>query len=108
MEKVIINKPREKELQLTMSWSTNILIRMFYRMQELTKDKSKKIKDFIGIIKGNANISINNENPLIKLEESGYFTFIDMNKDESTLVKNKDIKQKQKQTEKGIDKSKEE
>jgi hypothetical protein len=89
MEKVIINKPKEKELQNTMSWSTNILIRMFYILQELTKDKSKTIKSFIELIKSNTNISLNKESSAIKLEESGYLTFIDMNKDESAPVKTK-------------------
>lgn len=95
MEKVIINKPKEKELQGTLSWSTNILIRMFYRVQELTKDKSRNVKSFIDEIKGNANLSMNKEYSVIKVEDTGYLTFIDLNKDEQVPVNNKDTRLKQ-------------
>jgi hypothetical protein len=72
----LFSKSRDKSLKDTKSFSTNFLIKLFYKLKELKLTQLDNLKLFADSIK-----------PLIKLEsakieDSGYLTFINTEKDE--------------------------
>ena len=81
----IINKPRDKQLKDTQSFSTNTFIKIYYLLKELNNDSFaegyKNVKEFVNYLRENKDLLVNNPNSQIKLEDSGYLTFINMEKD---------------------------
>ena len=78
----IITKPKDKKLKETKSWSTNLLIRIFYKIKEALKQERKEwnIKEFIEGLKKEEQLFLNQN---LKLEDSGYLTFLSSEKDSS-------------------------
>lgn len=83
IEQSIINKPREKELKDTKSWSANTLIKLFFKVKEVKKESMqlKNPKEFVEVLKKCDKLVFNQKDAKVKLEDSGYLTFIDMDKD---------------------------
>ena len=79
MESHIVNKPRDKQLKGTKSWSTNCLIRLYYSHSKLKE--SKKMPDFIKEIKQSQEMQATTNDVSMRIENSGYLTFVDMDKD---------------------------
>ena len=83
VEGSIINQPKQKDLKGTKSWSCNTLIKLFFKVKETMKVKKlpfENIKLLVEAIKSSDQISVNKKDSQIHIEDSGYLTFVDMEK----------------------------
>ena len=88
VETSMISKPRDKELKDTASWSSNIMIKLFFKVKELSAEKefyaTKNIKYLVEILKQNQSEIVaavlssdpHYHNYILKVEDSGYLTLV--------------------------------
>eukprot|EP00347_Sterkiella_histriomuscorum_P012879 403366869 len=83
----IISKPRDKKLKDTQSFSTNFLIKIFYKLKEEKNEfivqQSQNIKEFVKLLKKKQEQwDLKEQNSDFKqvIEDSGYLTFISKEK----------------------------
>jgi hypothetical protein len=86
--KSLISKSRDKQLSLTKSWSSNLLIKLTFGLKDVLPDSMKTIKDVVSLIKGKNYELMNltkvlNDVEEIRIEDSGYITFVNMEKEEA-------------------------
>ncbi|CDW88491.1 arginyl-trna--protein transferase 1 [Stylonychia lemnae] len=111
----IINKSKDKQLKDTLSWSTNTLIKLFFQIKADKKDKMphnlKSIKDFVNELRLINQLVFNQENSSVKIEDSGYLTFVNLEKDtaveETKQAQKEKDKTQQKKSHKQVEEKKE-
>ena len=79
VESQLVGKPRDKELKGTKSWSTNCLIRLYHSRSSLKKET--KLPDFLVLLKQSEDVTKALALVNARIEDSGYLTFIDMEKE---------------------------
>jgi hypothetical protein len=72
----LFSKSRDKSLKDTKSFSTNFLIKLFYKLKELKLTQLDNLKLFTDSVKPLIKVES------VKIEDSGYLTFINVEKDE--------------------------
>ena len=89
----LFSKSRDKLLRETKSFSTNFLIKLYYKLKELKMTEHENLKAFIESIKPQV---LEKGAGSIIIEESGYLTFVNTEKDDDHLVYKSEQKQSKK------------
>jgi hypothetical protein len=78
----LISKPRDKALQSTMSWSSNLLIKLTYLplVKETLPEGLRNLKEFVGHLRTKCDLKSLASKfegiEEIRLEDTGYITFV--------------------------------
>ena len=89
----LFSKSRNKLLKETKSFSTNFLIKLYYKLKELKKTEHENLKAFTESIKPQV---LEKGASSIIIEESGYLTFVNTEKDDDHLAYKSEQKQSKK------------
>lgn len=99
--KSIISKSRDKALAPTKTWTSNLLIKVAFAFKHQLPEGRKNLKEIVGYLKGKNYELMNVTKKLedveeIRVEDSGYITFVNLEKDTEIPATNQAKKPQQK------------